>query len=230
MGRIAPRKRKTTWDHQALLRFCRRLIRRGPERAGGDAQEHPTLSVASSGQRIKASLKKIWHLPDGYSWLAPLPAFHRRWILVVVVIVLATLLWPYSPPQTPTPRSMTAPVKQADNRAPVQAELIENRPVKEQPSSPPSPPSTETNWRSYQIASGQTLAQLFRDNNLPVGDVFAMARVEGQDQPLSNLRAGQEVKLQINAQGIITVLETTTTDNQPVRFTRNADGAFTRTR
>lgn len=237
MGRIAPRKRKTTWDYQALLRLCQRFIQRGPERSGGDLQENPGSSARSSGQRITSSLKKIWHLPDGYRWMEPLPLFHRRWILIAIALLLAILLWPYSPPKTLSPQPINAPMEQADNSASMQAEIIEHRPPAEQtpvlpPAEPvqPAPQNTEIPWRNYEIASGQTLAQLFRDNNLPVGDVFAMAQVEGDDKPLSNLRAGQKVKVQLNAQGTVTSLEIETTDNQQIRFTRNADGAFTRTR
>ncbi|MFE8117627.1 LysM-like peptidoglycan-binding domain-containing protein [Brenneria goodwinii] len=188
-----------------------------------------------SGLRIKAALKKIWHLPDSYHWMEPLPPFHRRWMLVAAAIVLVALLWPYSPPPATSPQPMPVATEPS---APLQAEIIENRPSAPQqaPAVQPAPPvqsapqNTETAWRNYQISSGQTLAQLFRDNNLPVSDVFAMAQVEGDDKPLSNLRAGQEVKLQLNAQGAVTGLEIETTGNQVVRFTRNADGGFTRSR
>ncbi|WP_246494685.1 OapA family protein [Brenneria izadpanahii] len=190
---------------------------------------------SSSSQRIKAALKKIWHLPDSYRWMEPLPLFHRRWMLVAAGIVLVALLWPYSPPPAPSPQPTPVTVEPA---APMQAEIVENRPPATQtPAARPAPPPiepapqhTETAWRNYQISSGQTLAQLFRDNNLPVADVFAMAQVEGEDKPLSNLRAGQEVKLQLNAQGAVAELEIETTGNQMVRFTRNADGGFTRSR
>ncbi|MCG8158044.1 Opacity-associated protein A [Brenneria goodwinii] len=167
--------------------------------------------------------------------MEPLPPFHRRWMLVAAAIVLVALLWPYSPPPATSPQPMPVATEPS---APLQAEIIENRPSAPQqaPAVQPAPPvqsapqHTETAWRNYQISSGQTLAQLFRDNNLPVSDVFAMAQVEGDDKPLSNLRAGQEVKLQLNAQGAVTGLEIETTGNQVVRFTRNADGGFTRSR
>ncbi|WP_409307971.1 OapA family protein [Pectobacterium sp. B1J-3] len=230
MGRIAPRKRKTTWTYHALLRLCQRLIRRGPERSEEGEQEHVRSRATLSGKRVKTCLSKIWHLPDNYHWMEPLPLFHRRWLLIAIGLLLVVLLWPYSPPQSPTPRPVTVPIEQVDSSVPMQAEIIEP-PMQTEitPTPPPQQQRTEANWHRYQIASGQTLAQLFRDNNLPVGDVFAMAQVEGRDKPLSNLRAGQDVKLQLNAQGMVTELEITTTDNQTVRFTRNADGAFTRT-
>jgi len=76
----------------------------------------------------------------------------------------------------------------------------------------------------------QTLAQLFRDNNLNVNDVFAMAQVEGSGKPLSNLRTGQEVKIQRNAQGAVSELEVTTDQNSTISFTRKADGSYQRSR
>jgi cell envelope opacity-associated protein A len=44
-------------------------------------------------------------------------------------------------------------------------------------------------WRSFS-----------RDNNLPVNEVFAMAQVEGNDKPLSNMKTGQEVRIERDAQ------------------------------
>ncbi|MDX5628813.1 MULTISPECIES: LysM-like peptidoglycan-binding domain-containing protein [unclassified Brenneria] len=188
----------------------------------------------SSGLRIKAALQKIWHLPDSYHWMEPLPPFHRRWMWVAAGIVLVAILWPYSPPPAPPPQSR--PVADAPS-APMQAEVVENSSLARQapavqPAQPAqsAPQNVDASWRNYEISSGQTLAQLFRDNNLPVSDVFAMAQAEGDDKPLSNLRAGQHVKLQLNAQGAVTALEIETTGNQLIRFTRNADGGFTRSR
>ncbi|MEC5320774.1 LysM-like peptidoglycan-binding domain-containing protein [Brenneria populi subsp. brevivirga] len=184
----------------------------------------------SSGLRIKAALQKVWHAPDGYRWMEPLPLFHRRWMLVAAAVVLVAILWPYSPPPVSAPQPKPAAI---DAAAPMQAEIVENSSLARQAPAEPTPSApqnTATPWRDYEIRSGQTLAQLFRDNNLPVSDVFAMAQVEGDDKPLSNLRAGQKVKLRLSAQGAVTELEIATADNQAIRFTRNADGGFTRSR
>ncbi|WP_225181997.1 LysM-like peptidoglycan-binding domain-containing protein [Pectobacterium aroidearum] len=237
MGRIAPRKRKTTWDYQMLVRFCQRIIQRQPSNAVAvendeEREDQERLPPASPRERLGAMLQKIWHLPDGYHWMEPLPLLHRRWILIAIALLLVVLLWPYSA-QHPQPiRTTPVPLTQADNQEAMQAVIIENQPSmsQQQPATTPPPTPSSAPWRQYEIASGQTLAQLFRDNNLPVSDVFAMAQVEGRDKPLSNLRAGQEVKLQLNAQGMVAELEIETTANQTIRFTRGTDGAFTRTR
>ncbi|MCL6361292.1 LysM-like peptidoglycan-binding domain-containing protein [Pectobacterium polaris] len=237
MGRIAPRKRKTTWDYQTLVRFCQRIIQRQPSHAvavenDGEREEQEQLPSPSLRERLGDILQKIWHLPDGYHWMEPLPFLHRRWILIAIALLLVVLLWPYSAQHPQPARTTPVPLTQADNQAAMQAVIIENQPSipQQQPAATEPPAQSSAPLRQYEIASGQTLAQLFRDNNLPVSDVFAMAQVEGRDKPLSNLRAGQAVKLQLNAQGMVAELEIETTANQTIRFTRGADGAFTRTR
>ncbi|MCH5048780.1 LysM-like peptidoglycan-binding domain-containing protein [Pectobacterium aquaticum] len=237
MGRIAPRKRKTTWDYQTLVRFCQRIIQRQPSHAvivenDGEHKEQEQLSSPSLREHLGNILQKVWHLPDGYHWMEPLPFLHRRWILIAIALLLVVLLWPYSAQHPQTTRTTLVPLTQADNQAAMQAVIIENPPStsQHQPTATEPPAQSSAPWRQYEIASGQTLAQLFRDNNLPVSDVFAMAQVEGRDKPLSNLRAGQAVKLQLNAQGMVAELEIETTANQTIRFTRGAGGAFTRTR
>jgi hypothetical protein len=93
------------------------------------------------------------------------------------------------------------------------------------------PPTAENGQlHHYRIVEGQTLAQLFRQHNLPVGDVFAMAQSEGEDKPLSNLQAGQQVDIQQNAQGMVTSLDIETGTNSRVRFVRQADGSYLRLR
>jgi cell envelope opacity-associated protein A len=44
-----------------------------------------------------------------------------------------------------------------------------------------STPGIEQQWRTYRIEAGKTLAQLFRDHNLPPTDVYAMAQVKAQE-------------------------------------------------
>jgi len=80
----------------------------------------------------------------------------------------------------------------------------------------------------FRIAEGQTLAQLFRQHDLPVADVFAMAQAEGDDKPLSNLHAGQQVSIAQNAQGIVVELDIETATNSRIRFLRQSDGSYVR--
>ncbi|EPC5668437.1 MAG TPA: Opacity-associated protein A domain protein [Serratia liquefaciens] len=222
MGRISPRRRKTTRIYQPLLRtwlnFSQRL-KPGSAPASVEDPDSEQPPENGKGQNIKALLLKIWHLPDGFGWMEPLPYFHRRWTLIFGIILLLALLWPYSSEKQPFP------VTQQENSVPLQAELQND--TQQQHAVEPEPAG---NWQRYQIQPGQTLAQLFRDNNLPVNEVFAMAQVEGNDKPLSNMKAGQEVRIERDTNGVITALSVTTADNSQVLFRRQADGSYRRER
>ncbi|WP_291973169.1 LysM-like peptidoglycan-binding domain-containing protein [Candidatus Symbiopectobacterium sp.] len=221
MGRIAPRKRVApARDYQALIRSVLRVLPRLPLAWAEKQRNAPSLLLSALLKRVRDLLRGLWHHPDGYHWMDPLPAFHRRAILIAFALLLIALLWPYSPPTSRTPSSAT-PIT-LNESAPMHANLADSTPAPVEPAAPA--------WQTYPIAAGQTLAQLFRDNNLPVNDVFAMAQVEGRDKPLSNLRAGQQVKLRLNAQGMVSELEIETADGQRVHFTRQSDGVFLRTR
>ncbi|QHA86930.1 LysM-like peptidoglycan-binding domain-containing protein [Serratia rhizosphaerae] len=216
MGRIAPRRRKTTRTQRSLLRVWQRVSQRmkfGAPRqmsAGSDSQLPP---ASGQGQGIKALLLKIWHLPDGFGWLEPLPYFHRRWVIIFGALLLLSLLWPYSPDRDERPGRLEPQSAQQTDMQPATAE---------------SDPGGQ--WQRYRIQPGQTLAQLFRDNNLPVNEVFAMAQVEGNDKPLSNLKAGQEVRIERDSNGVIIALSVTALDNRLVTFRRQADGGYRRQR
>lgn len=172
---------------------------------------------ASLTSRIPLWFNHLWHLPDQLRWMDPLPPQHRRGIIAAVVVILLALLWPASAPQyavTPIESGSSA------TEVPLQAEITDTS-----PSASSVQGDAQGAWRDYTIASGQTLAQLFRDNNLPVNDVFAMAQVEGDDKPLSTLHAGQAVKIRLNAQGVVTGLTLEGAEGE-ILFTRQPDGTF----
>ena len=179
-------------------------------------------------------------------------------IIAALVVVIGFLL-PSADDSPPTPVSRTAqldfqsqsqPTPQPDSQ-PLHAQLVtpsndldqvapvEPEPVQEeQPTEQAAPPRTQqpyqenrssSEWRTYQVEAGKTLAQLFRDNNLPPTDVYAMAQVEGAGKPLSTLKNGQKVQIRKNANGVVTGL-TIESDNGQVLFTRQADGSFIRAR
>lgn len=119
---------------------------------------------------------------------------------------------------------------------------IAPEPIQEQEQEQEQPPTTqnsaplqeptgiEQQWRTYRVEPGKTLAQLFRDHNLPPTDVYAMAQVEGNGKPLSNLQTGQIVKIRQNANGVVTGLTIEASGDQQVLFTRQTDGSFIRAR
>ena len=178
--------------------------------------------ASEAPSRLPAWLSTVWHYTDNIRGMSPLPPAHRRGIVIALLVMLLAFLWPSSSPQYPVERQQTAG---GEKEVPMQAGIYDQ----EAPQQNAQPPKADSQgeWRNYTIASGQTLAQLFRDNNLPVGDVFAMARVEGSDQPLSALQSGQQVKIRQNAQGVVTGL-TVDGASGPVLFTRQPDGSFIR--
>ncbi len=169
-------------------------------------------------------LQRIWHLLDNVRWMDPLPPLHRRGIVIALLVMLLAFLWPASTPQYPVER----PAESSGKEVPMQAEIYDNNAQPPQNTTPKSDAQGE--WHSYTVASGQTLAQLFRDHNLPPTDVYAMAKVEGAGKPLSNLQNGQMVQIRQNASGVVTGLTIDTGNGQQVLFTRQPDGSFIRAR
>lgn len=194
---------------------------------------------------LKPTLMKIWHAPDNIRLMDPLPPAHRRGLIFAALLVVIGFLLP-SPTDEPTvPASRDAqidlptpeqapppPVISEPQQAIVpDADVPEAQAPEQQPAAQNTPPAVgiEQQWRTYRIGEGKTLAQLFRDNNLPPVDVYAMAKVEGDGKPLSNLQSGQWVKIRQNASGVVTGL-TIETNGQQVLFTRQPDGSFIRAR
>lgn len=192
---------------------------------------------------IKPRLIRIWHAPEHFRIMDPLPPMHRRGIILAAVVMVIGFLWPVpEEPARPVTRDAQIAV---ESQSPMQAELVnpsnntapviptEPAPAEERPQAQAPVPHAnndiEQQWRSYRVESGQTMAQLFRDHNLPPADVYAMAQVEGDGKPLSSLQTGQMVKIRQNANGVVTGL-TIDASGGEILFTRQPDGSFLRVR
>lgn len=143
--------------------------------------------------------------------------------------------------QQPLPPIVSSPpVNDPGQAAPVAPEVVQEEQPDDQPQVQTQPQSTsetsqslpgiEQQWRSYRVEPGKTLAQLFRDHNLPATDVYAMSKVEGAGKPLSSLQAGQMVQVRQNANGVVTGLTVDSGNGQQALFTRQADGSYIRVR
>ena len=208
---------------------------------------------------LKPTLAKIWHAPNNFRIMDPLPPMHRRGIIIAAIVLVVGFLLPsndtndtpsvtrnaqldlQSTSQPPTEAQLQAQLVASQNDpgqiAPVAPEPIQEGQPEEQPQSqqPQTQPFQQDNgieqqWRSYRVEPGKTMAQLFRDHGLPPTDVYAMAQVEGAGKPLSNLQNGQMVQIRQNANGVVTGLTIDTGNNQQVLFTRQPDGSFIRAR
>lgn len=195
---------------------------------------------------VKSWLAQIWHAPDHFRLMDPLPVMHRRGIIIAAVVVVIGFLWPTADePTQPVTRDAQLSI---ESQSPMRARLV-NPPANTAPAAPVEPSRVEEQpqavtqspvpepdndiqqqWRSYRVESGQTMAQLFRDHNLPPADVYSMAQVEGNNKPLSNLQTGQMVQVRQNANGVVTGLTIDIGNDQQVLFMRQPDGSFIRTR
>ena len=210
---------------------------------------------------LKPTLAKIWHAPDNFRIMDPLPPMHRRGIIIAAIVLVIGFLLPSSdtsdtPVVTRTAQLDLQSQSQPPTEAQLQAQLVPPQndpgqvarvapePIQEgepdaQPQVQQSQPQTQPfqqdsgidqQWRSYRVDSGKTLAQVFRDHNLPPTDVYAMAQVEGAGKPLSNLKDGQMIQIRQNANGVVTGLTIDTGNGQQVLFTRQPNGSFIRAR
>ncbi|CFX39189.1 opacity-associated protein A [Salmonella enterica subsp. enterica serovar Typhi] len=185
---------------------------------------------------LKPTLAKIWHAPDNFRIMEPLPPMHRRGIIIAAIVLVIGFLLPASEtsdsPVVTREAQLVAPQNDPDQVAPVASEPIQEGQPEEQ-NQPQTQPFQQDSgigqqWRSYRVEPGKTLAQLFRDHGLPPTDVYAMAQVEGAGKPLSNLKNGQMIKIRQNASGVVTGLTIDGDNGQQVLFTRQPDGSFIR--
>ncbi|AAN45698.1 hypothetical protein BW725_14465 [Shigella flexneri] len=175
---------------------------------------------------LKPTLEKVWHAPDNFRFMDPLPPMHRRGIIIAAIVLVVGFLLPSD--DTPNASVVT-------REAQLDIQSQSQPPTEEQPQTTQTQPfqpdsGIDNQWRSYRVEPGKTMAQLFRDHGLPATDVYAMAQVEGAGKPLSNLQNGQMVKIRQNASGVVTGLTIDTGNNQQVLFTRQPDGSFIRAR
>ncbi len=195
-------------------------------------------SPSSETHSLKQKLVALWHLSDSFSWMSPLPFPHRRGVLIAAAVVAIAYLWPGEtiPPISP---------QLEDNATVIRAELVpppaqpqttitptptEPAALVEQTEVAPQPASTSATTKKYNIQKQGTLTQLFRDNNLPLRDIFAMAAIEGSQKPLSALYIGQQVEISLGSQGEVMQLIVDTPNGQKVQFNRQADGSYRKSR
>lgn len=134
--------------------------------------------------------------------------------------------------QTTLPPAQDSLTANENNYSPTENEsdnTIENDTTSPIVKQPQQPTTSADAWQTYTIKEGQTLAQLFRDNNLAVNDAFSMAKSEDKQKSLSQLRSGQTIRLQRNPQGEVSMLEVTNSTGTVITFTRLSDGSYYRT-
>ncbi|AWH89209.1 LysM-like peptidoglycan-binding domain-containing protein [Limnobaculum parvum] len=205
---------------------------------------------------LKILLSKLWHLPDRFSWMEPLPYAHRRGVVLATLIILGAFLWPSDKGETTsssnTPIELSAPEASTTqpNGPPPEPSRALNTPTPTQPpplashqqttetppsASPLQPPvipsseqPTHHEWKAFTIQKGHTLTQLFRENHFIVSDAFLLAKVEGPGKPVNALKVGQKIKVQLTQDKQVMALEVELSANKSALFTRQSDGRFRR--
>lgn len=153
MGRIAPRRRKNNRVYQPLLHSWLTIrqkvlpdakntdeqnliseINAPEQRVDPDNVTEPALAPTQRKgvQSIKELWLKIWHLPDSFQWMEPLPFFHRRGVIIATTVLLLALLWPASRDNT----DLSFPVSAPSTSVPLQAQLQDNNDVPVPPKFP----------------------------------------------------------------------------------------------
>ncbi|MGV2990009.1 LysM-like peptidoglycan-binding domain-containing protein [Vibrio sp. E150_011] len=160
---------------------------------------------------LKAKFSSFWF---------NLPLLHRRLLSVIVPIVVVLLLWPSyktTSPIEPSPTNQRVTVS------------VNAQSLSEQSAQKDLEQVTETDWREYTVKKGDTLAQVFRKNQLPMADLNSLARVEGADKPLSRIKQGQLIRFKYSQEGQLDILQIEKGE-QSIMFFRLSDGGFGRSK
>lgn len=159
-------------------------------------------------------VKDLW-------WI--LPKLHRRVLIILVPLFLLLLALP-APQVTPDSEQNSAP-SESKQRVSVN---INTTGLSQQRSDEQQSLKSEV-WQEYTVEKGDTLAQVFRNNDLAMSDLNALVRVEGSDRPLSRIKAGQLVRFKLAEDGKLDILQLEKS-SKSVMFFRLSDGAFGRSK
>lgn len=179
-----------------------------------------------------------------------LPKLHQRILMVLIPLVIVLLLLPSekSPePQTQEvsvkpdkPSRMTVPlvINGEETAATKPKPKVEKSEKRVQLSGPEAdagdkPERKVSNnagpepWNDYTVQKGDTLSQIFRNNDLPLSDLNQLVEIQGKDKPLSHIQHGQLVRFKLTNRGDLDILRIEKEDG-PVMFFRLSSGGFAR--
>ncbi|PSW10492.1 hypothetical protein C9I98_25140 [Photobacterium sanctipauli] len=200
------------------------------------ALDKAALKQAGATLRAKfAPLESKWQ---------QLPKLHRRALAVLVPVVVVLALLPSSPPLPNSNSGETVRrelVLNLDNKQQPEPVAVGERPEPPSPKRPTAQPVREAkpepaqqvqskplSWEQVEVKKGQTLANIFREHALPLADLYAVAAIEGDDKPLSRVKAGQLLRYKQTAKGDLDALQIEGRSGDPIMFFRRSDGSFAR--
>jgi len=160
--------------------------------------------------QMKSKLSHTWNL---------LPSLHQKLLMVLVPIVAILVI-------LPSPK-VTDPVLASVPSSRVELEI--NTVGLSEQKSTEQKELKSSQWKEYSVKKGDTLAQVFRNNDLPLSDLNALVKIEGQDKPLSRIKQGQLVRFKLAETGQLDILQLEKSGNS-VMFFRLSDGGFGRSK
>ncbi|MGP8307175.1 LysM-like peptidoglycan-binding domain-containing protein [Vibrio sp. YIC-376] len=149
-----------------------------------------------------------------------LPKFHQRALMVLVPLFVLLFIMPM-PKNTEEIVEQSQPVEHQRVTIDLNAQSLS-----QQRTSQNSGPKSE-NWKEYQVKNGDTLAQVFRNNQLSMADLSSLVKIEGSDKPLSHIKQGQLIRFKFSGDGQLDMLQLDKGDHS-VMFFRLSDGSFGR--
>lgn len=158
-----------------------------------------------------------------FSWWFRLPKFHKTALMILSPFVLLLLLLPSSTNLSTT--SEQVEIAKEPTRVEVKVNTTSLSEVGE---SKKIPTKTDA-WQEYKVQSGDTLAKVFRANNLAMADLNALVAIEGLDQPLSRITEGQLIRFKLTSDGLLDILQLEK-QGSAVMFFRLSDGGFGRSK
>ncbi|CAG21614.1 conserved hypothetical protein [Photobacterium profundum SS9] len=82
-------------------------------------------------------------------------------------------------------------------------------------------------WAKHQVQKGETLSNIFREKSLPLSDLYAVAAIEGEGKPLSQIKSGQWLRYKQTPDGKLDALQIENSAGSIMYF-RRSDGSFAR--
>lgn len=201
-------------------------------------------------QLIKGKLSQFGYLDKvNVAWHS-LPKMHQRILMVLIPLVIVLLLFPVTKDAdlqtinatdtTAQPSRMTVPlvINGEETSATKPKPKVEKSGKRTQISGPESKAEDKPErkisdnagpepWNDYTVKKGDTLSQIFRNNDLPLSDLNQLVEIQGKDKPLSQIQHGQLVRFKLTNRGDLDILRIEKEDG-PVMFFRLSSGGFAR--
>lgn len=184
---------------------------------------------------FRCSLKgKSLNWRAGKTWWLQLPRLHRRLLAVLIPVVFVLIILPVPDIHSTAPTTEKKRIEVDLNIDSLQestesSSLTTTFPSAQAVKRPSVVHQTQPKeiWKDYTVKQGDTLAQVFRNLKLPMTDLNLLVKVEGEDKPLSQIKVGQKIRLKLDTNGDLDILQLDNAQDA-ITFFRLSNGLFGR--